>query len=168
MALALMVFFKVFISFLLWIHRSILDEMVAGLVAKQILRDDEVLFDGKIFKPLLGRGSDKFYLSERDHWATAKRDGGGSNDVQKWCHDMVVVNGKVFTKRPFKEEDSVDAAAESGCANRKWIKTRAVDCGRCTQCLDRVQVYTFEQDPLFVPKKLYSKRCIFLVFLGHK
>ena len=124
--------------------------MVAGLVAKQILRDDEVLFDGKIFKPLLGgSGGDKFYLSEGDHWATAKRDGGGSNDVQKWCHDMVVVNGKVFTKRPFKEQDSVgDTAADSaGCANRKWIKTRAVDCGRCTQCLDRVQVCTFEQDP---------------------
>ena len=54
--------------------------MVAGLVAKQILRDDEVLFDGKIFKPLLGGSAgDKFYLSERDHWATAKRDGGGYN-----------------------------------------------------------------------------------------
>ena len=62
----------------------------------------------------------------------------------------MLVNGRhLFTKRPFPESglDSSSAAetedekSARSCSNRKYVKgvKGGVDCGRYTQCQDRIQ-----------------------------
>ena len=67
--------------------------------------------------------------------------------VQNWCHDLVLLNGRhIFTKRPFPEPgldtaENEDEKNARSCSNRKYVKgvKGGVDCGRCTQCQDRIQ-----------------------------